>query len=117
MRAFLLLFALLGFSKISYAQYGRLEPLGGLDSVYVLRTPKEILKQLATSNDVKKKRQAQLIDAVERQLEYVRGAFLIKRIPEINVRAFTANIENLEKSGVNTSNYLQEYFVYYPKRR
>jgi hypothetical protein len=98
------------------AQYGQLEPLRESDTLnYVLRTAKSVTDKMAASSDKAVKKTGKLIQSVEKQLELARGSFLAGRITTINTTSFTNNIKLLESLGVDTSYYVQEFFIYYPR--
>jgi len=118
MRKFTLLFLFLFIGFGAFAQYGKLEKLSpNNESIYVLRTPDDVINKLQDTTDKVSKRKAQYITNVEQQLESARQGFLSLRLPAIDVQSFLSSIKYLESKGVDISYYVQEYFYYYPNRR
>ncbi len=115
MKYMLLTFSFLFLSLGSFAQYGKLERIGEFDSLYVLRTQPEVLKQLRNTKQKININKAEYIASIERQLEMARVGYQTKRLPVINVQSFLNAIKYLENNGVDVNYYVTEYFFYYPK--
>ena len=111
----LLTLTFLFLSLGSFAQYGKLERIDEFDSLYVLRTHPEVLKQLRNTKQKININKAEYIASIERQLEMARVGYQTKRLPVINVQSFLNAIKYLENNGVDVNYYVTEYFFYYPK--
>jgi hypothetical protein len=113
----LFLFLFLGCSISGFSQYGRLEPLRPNDTTrYVLRTPQETLIKLAQDPDKGIRTVSTKIIAVEKQLNNFRYAYTSNRLPTPDMRSFINTVKYLDSKGINVNYYMEEMFIYFPKR-
>lgn len=113
------IFSLIAFCLFytgALAQYGRLEPIRPGDSVFVMRTPVETIKKLATSTDKNIKKKALTIQRTEKNLEFMRNGYLLNRLPTPNISSFLNDVRFLQSNGVDPNYYVQEFFLYYPRQ-
>ena len=101
-----------------FAQYGRLEPLdpNNINETSVLRTHQDTIKRLLKSADKIEKKKGAFIERLEKDLDLARYSYLAKRISYIDVNFFLKAVDFLEKNGVAANYYVEEYFVYFPKK-
>lgn len=116
MKKLLLVLFFMGITFAGFAQYGKLEPLlPGDQANFVLRTAPDVLKKLEDSSDNNMVLLGKTIRQTEKQLEVSRNGFIARSVPTPNITAFRNRIKTLERLGLDTKYYLQEYFTYYPR--
>ncbi|WP_295674627.1 hypothetical protein [uncultured Mucilaginibacter sp.] len=109
----LTLITLLTFSTLlTYAQYGKLQPVKPGDTVMIIRTPKAVLQALLTNQDAIKRKDATLIEQIEETLEDQRKAYLTDKLSPYNGE-LAGWIAVLQREGLpDVKYYIKEFTLY-----
>ena len=115
MKRLTLITALTLSSLLTYAQYGKLQPVKPGDTVMIIRTPKDVLQKLSADQSALKRKDATLIEQIEETLEDQRKAYLSDKIIPYNGE-LAGWIGVLQRDGLPDVKYYVKEFTLYKQK-